>query len=119
MFCLFQLSNLFYKGHLFISSLLILGIDFIYKFSMIPSELFKTVPIPYEKFGVHPRVCCPDNNTSLQDCPATDSRCGSPAQSEEYLEDDEYYDDYEFSGEEDGDFFNYISAPTVPLSSSF
>ena len=87
---------------------------------MIPSELFKTVPIPYEKFGVHPRVCCPDNNTSLQDCPATEPDCGSPAQSEEYLENYEYSgDDYEFSGEEDGDFFNYISAPTVPLSSSF
>ena len=120
MFFLFQLSNLFYKGYLFISSLLILGIDFIYKFSMIPSELFKTVPIPYEKFGVHPRVCCPDNNTLLQDCPATEPDCGSPAQSEEYLENYEYSgDDYEFSGEEDADFFDYISTPTVPLSYSF
>ena len=68
----------------------------------------------YKKFGVHPRVCCPDNNTSPQDCPATDPLCGS----EEDLEDYEYSgDDYEFSGEEDGDFYDYISTPTVLLSS--
>ena len=72
---------------------------------MIPSGLFKTVPIPYEKFGVHARVCCPNNRTENSFFDNTEKGTDFEA-IDSYEYDHEYIDSYEY---EDYDY----TIPTV------